>query len=287
MLTAIVLAKNEEIHIERCLNNLAKIDCRVKLVDSGSSDKTLDIAKNYPNVDIFFNPWINYAAQFNWAIENCGIDTEWVMRIDADEYMDDGLINFIRNSLKQVKGSVAGISVQRSLVFLGRKVRHGSGKVFHLKIWRRGLAVCENKWMDEHMVLREGEILTIDSCLIDHNLKPITDFISKHNGYATREAIDYFEKYMAQKEKSEGVGQAPTHMAKSFYYKTPIFLRCFLLFVYSLTLRLGFLDGFRGVLYHALQKLVYRFIVDVKIYEANLNKKLTGEPEVSFLIRTK
>lgn len=287
MITAIVLTKDEEIHIDRCLKNLAKINCKVKLVDSGSTDNTLAIAAKYSNTEIYYNAWINYGNQFNWAISNCEIDTDWVIRIDADEYLDNDLIDYINNKLCFIDEDVTGIFVQRALVFLNKKISHGSGKVSHLKIWRNGYAYCENKWMDEHMLLTSGKSISINAHLIDCNLKPISDFISKHNGYATREAIDYYTKYLKNNKEKNSIMQAPTHQVKSTYYKAPIFLRCFIFYIYALTIRLGVLDGLRGIIYHTLQKFVYRFIVDAKIYEAKIHAINNGESEIEFLKKGK
>lgn len=283
MITAIVLTKNESMHIDRCIKNLKKINAIIKIVDSGSNDETLELAKKFKDVDVYSNKWTNYATQFNWAINNCDIKTEWVFRVDADEYMDDKLIDFINKKISLIDKNVNGIYVKRGIYFLNKLVKYGNGNIFHLKIWRNGYAYCEKKWMDEHMILKSGDTIKTHGQLIDHNLKSITEFMVKHNSYATREAIDFFEKYSGNKDTSKN--NAPTHRQKSIYYRAPIFFRCVAYYFYILFFKRGIFDGVEGVAYHTIQKLFYRFLVDLKIHEARLHKKTTDENEIDFLIK--
>ena len=85
---AIILTKNEDIHLNRVLKQISKLTDHILLVDSGSSDKTIPIAKKY-NSEIIFKKWKNYATQFNFAIEHVKTRYDWVLRIDADEYFED------------------------------------------------------------------------------------------------------------------------------------------------------------------------------------------------------
>ena len=84
--TTIILTRDEERNLETCIRRLKGFAARIVVVDSGSTDRTLDIAREL-GADIFVHePYVDYGAQFNWAIEHTGIDTEWIMRVDADEY---------------------------------------------------------------------------------------------------------------------------------------------------------------------------------------------------------
>ena len=93
-ISAIVLTYNEEIHIRRCLENAFRIAEEVFVIDSFSTDRTVEIAKEMGAV-VLQNKWVNYAVQFNWALDNAPIKTEWVIRFDADEYLEDELIREI------------------------------------------------------------------------------------------------------------------------------------------------------------------------------------------------
>ena len=90
-ITAIILTKNEELNIERCIKSVSPFVNRIVVVDSGSTDKTLEIAKTL-GADIYVHePFVHYAKQFNWAIDNTDIKTQWIYRIDADEIVTEEL----------------------------------------------------------------------------------------------------------------------------------------------------------------------------------------------------
>ena len=90
-ISVIILTFNEEIHIKRCLDRISSDVKEVFIIDSYSTDRTLEIAKRYANVNILQNKWVNHAVQFNWALENAPISTKWVLRLDADEYLTEEL----------------------------------------------------------------------------------------------------------------------------------------------------------------------------------------------------
>ena len=83
-LTVIILTKNEEKNLEKCIHSLSGIAKRVVIVDSFSTDGTVDLAKRL-GADVYQNPWVDYATQLNWGLEHTDIDTKWTMRMDADE----------------------------------------------------------------------------------------------------------------------------------------------------------------------------------------------------------
>ena len=83
-ITAIVLTKNEEKNLPDCLSSLRGFAARVVVVDSGSTDRTVEIAREY-GADVYVHTFCGYAHQFNWGLDNAGVDTEWVLRIDAGE----------------------------------------------------------------------------------------------------------------------------------------------------------------------------------------------------------
>ena len=102
-ITVIVLTKNEESNIKRCLESVRDWVDRIIVVDSGSSDRTVDIASGL-GADIYFHePFINYAKQFNWAIDNTHLSTKWVFRLDADEVVPVELRDEIVDALNKHK----------------------------------------------------------------------------------------------------------------------------------------------------------------------------------------
>lgn len=84
-MTVIILTKNEETNIERCINSVKGWVERIVVVDSGSTDRTVELAENLGAEIYHHEPFVDYAKQFNWAIDNTDIKTNWVFRFDADE----------------------------------------------------------------------------------------------------------------------------------------------------------------------------------------------------------
>ena len=83
-LTVVILTRDEERHIERCLTAVASFADHVLVVDSGSTDRTVDLARGM-GAEVRLNPWVNYATQMNWGIAHVPEGTKWIMRLDADE----------------------------------------------------------------------------------------------------------------------------------------------------------------------------------------------------------
>lgn len=124
-LSVIILTKNEELHIERCIKSLLKITDKIFVVDSYSVDGTLSICNKY-NISVAQRDWKNYADQFQWGLDNSPFNTKWVMRMDADEYVEPDLINELPNELKFVEDDISGFYIRRKYFFLGKWVKNGA-----------------------------------------------------------------------------------------------------------------------------------------------------------------
>jgi glycosyltransferase involved in cell wall biosynthesis len=287
-LTAIILTYNEEIHLERCLFSIKDICTDIVIVDSFSKDSTKLIAHQY-KARFFENPFQNHAAQLNWAIENANINTEWVIRLDSDEYLSEELARNISN-LTTMNGNVHGIRVKRLMYFFDKPLKKGGMyPIWHLRIWKRGKAICEQRWMDERMVLiDDGYLENIEGDLIDHNLNKISWWTQKHNSYATREAIDILDKIYSftnnvlEKPALFGTSEQRRRWMKMRYLKLPLFIRPFIFFVIRYFFQGGFLEGKRGFIWSILQCFWYRFLVDVKIFEAYKKSGKDKESLISF-----
>lgn len=273
-LTVIILTFNEELHIERCINSLKGIAKRIIIVDSFSSDLTKQIAINN-GADFYQHQWPNnHAIQLNWALDNCLIETKWTMKMDADEYLSEDLINEIQFVLSDNSSNINGIVIPRSVIFKKQLIRFGGWSKFYLlRIWKTGIGRSEERWMDEHIVLNEPPLLlTLKSSIIDENLNSIHWWTNKHNNYARREAVDYLiEKYGLsindENFESNRAAKLKRQIKNNFYNILPLFIRVFIYFCFRYIIKLGFLDGKAGLIWHFLQGFWYRFLVDVNIYE--------------------
>jgi glycosyltransferase involved in cell wall biosynthesis len=271
---AIILTFNEEKHLARCIESLGDQVDTITVVDCGSTDATIEIAKRM-NVDVIFNPWVNHATQMNFAIEHLASRGGWLLRIDADEILDQDSGVSLREAVRRADSKYDGILVQRRIYFLGRRLKHGSIEPsWHLRLWRNGRGRCEQRWMDEHIVA-DGMVIKSNLVISDVNLNSLTWWTAKHNDYASRESIDalnarhsFFHLHDRQPFKSLSAQAAFRRFVKEkIYYNAPPGVRPLLYFLYRYFLRLGFLDGIEGFYFHLLQGFWYRSLVDAKIVE--------------------
>jgi len=273
-LSVLILTYNESLHIGRCIDSFAGLTDKIFVVDSFSSDDTVEIARS-KGAQVIQNPWVSYAFQFNHAIDHNPFQTQWLMRIDADEYITPELRDELKAVLSRDRpADVTGFYVKRRVYFMNQWIRRGGYyPIWLLRIWQSGKGRCEELWMDEHIKLTDGTTQQLENDIIDHNLNNLTWWTQKHNNYATREIIDLLNIRYNFEEKPTvtpaffGSQEQRTRYLKIKYASLPLFTRPFLYFVYRYFWKLGFLDGTRGLIWHSLQGLWYRFLVDAKIYE--------------------
>lgn len=285
-LTVIILTYNEEIHIRRCLENVCPIAKRVIVVDSPSTDATQAICHEYGNVEVVVHKYPgNQAEQFNWALDNLTIDTEWILRLDADEYLMPELVEELKAKLPTMDKEVAGLSLSLARAYCGKVLRHGIvNGIWITRIFRTGRARYEQRLMDEHLSV-EGEIVKMKHQFVDDNLMTIGQFTLKHEGYASREAAllldaEYGLTDVSALPQDHGEEVERKRAQKARYARMPLFWRAFGYFVYRYIIKLGFLDGKEGFLWDFLQGWWYRTLVDAKIFEV---KKACGNDKEKIL----
>ncbi|MRX73002.1 glycosyltransferase [Bacillus lacus] len=269
-LTAIVLTKNESKNIVACLESIKGFAERVVVVDSGSTDKTVELAQKH-GADVFINKFDYYAQQFNWGIDNTSITTKWILRLDADERFTTELCKEAEMLMAQHadEDDVNGITMEAWLYFLGKRLKYGASKKRKLMIFKRGIGRIEDRKRDAHSVLSYGRSVALKERFIHHDFKDINSFITKYNYYATREMEDYiaYKKGNTSEIQTDKKIQSTRKKKFGLYYKAPRFFRAWLWFVYNYYFRLGFLDGKEGYIYHYFECYWYRYLVDAKIYE--------------------
>lgn len=275
-ITAIILTKNEEVNIRRCIESLGDLADRIVVVDSGSTDDTVNIAKAL-GAEIYVHPFKHYADQFNWALDNTNIDTTWVYRIDADEAMTDELREEVALECQRHNSDdVSMFLMKHKLFFLGKYLKHGGVYPFiKVTIFKPAFARFEYRAMGEHVVAESGTTITLKNDCLHFDCKDLSSFIDKHNQYATREVSDYFSRRQAISDQAILYDQAEKtkKIRDGFYYKLPKFFRARLYYWYRYYILLGFLDGRPGKIYAYIQAYFYRYSIDAKIYEAEINRK--------------
>lgn len=283
-LSVIILTYNEEIHIKRCIDNVKAIAKDIVIIDSESTDRTIDIAKE-AGASVYINPWPgNQAAQFNWALDNVPISTEWVLRLDADEYLKPELIEEIKQKLPDVPKNINGIMLPLKNVWMGKPLKHGGATIKILRLFRNGYGRYEPRMMDEQLEISEGEISEFEHPFADDNLNDLNWWTTKHLGYSNREAAELLDvEFNLSGRTADGnlsnLSPDARHRRelKLKYAKQPLFWRSFAYFIYRYFVKGGFLEGKEGFLRHFLQGWWYRTLVDAKIFEI---KKVCGnDPE--------
>lgn len=274
-IAAVIIVYNEEIHIGRCLKSIEDLVDEVHIIDSYSNDKTLEIASQF-NIKIYQVNWENsYSKKYNWGLRNIKTECDWILRMDADEICSSELRSELNNLLKtESKQDFNAIKVPRTIKFLGRELRYGAmHPIYTLRLFRVGAGVCESKLMDEHIVVKNEMSICANGKIIDENLKGWGDWISKHDTYALKEAIDVLQRQNKKitnqlENNAKNFDQVrKKRLLKNWYERLPLFIRPVLYFIYRYVFRGGFRDGYSGFSWHFLQGLWYRMLVDIKVYE--------------------
>jgi glycosyltransferase involved in cell wall biosynthesis len=268
-LTAIIMTKNESENIEACLKSIQDFAKRIVILDCGSTDNTVELAKQY-GTDIYFHEFEYYAKQFNWGIDNTNISTKWILRLDADERFtpelckeSEKLMNLHEND------NVNGITMEAKLFFLGKWLKHVGTAKRKMMIFKAGIGRIEDRKRDAHSILSSGTSICTKEKFLHYDFKDINSFINKYNWYATRELYDYLDYKQGNDINVKTDLEIQKQRQKKFglYYKSPEFWRASWWFFLKYYLRGGLLDGKEGLIYSFFEFYWYRFLVDAKIYE--------------------
>ena len=272
-IAVIIVTYNEEIHIERCIKSAKNYSNEIYIIDAYSTDKTIKIAKSL-QAKVLQNKWQNHAEQFKWALKNIKSKAKWLLRLDADEYLEKKLILEIRNRLPEMDSEIYGVNLKRKQIFMNKWIKYGGRYPLPLlRLWRNGYGEMEGKWMDEHIFITKGKTTTFQNNFCDHNLNNLSFFVKKHDAYATKEAIEILlQKYQKKNNYLKIKNTSLNVFLKRFikekiYNKLPMVLRSLFYFIYRYFVLVGFLDGKKGLIFHFLQGFWYRFLVDSKVVE--------------------
>lgn len=275
MIAVVILTYNEAHHIGRAIASVEPFASEVFVIDSGSTDQTVALAEA-AGARVLTHPFVNQAQQFNWALDHAPISADWILRLDADEIIEADLAANLLRQLPMLPPEVTGGVLSRKHIFLGRWIRHGGRYPLPmLRVFRRGAARSEDRWMDEHLVLTSGRAVRINGGFADHNLGDLSYFIAKHDNYATREAVEILNQKLGLFDRGApqaGLAASQAVAAKRglkerLYNRLPFGLGPVAYFLYRYFIQLGFLDGREGAIYHGLQGLWYRFLVEAKVLE--------------------
>ena len=282
-ITAVILTFNESLHLQRCIESIFPLTKNIVVVDSFSTDDTVDIARR-TGATILQRAWQNnHSVQFNWALSQLPAKTEWVFRIDADEILTTALIDEIKQTLLTINSSIVGLQCIRKMVFQGSLLKYGGmGGTRTLRLFRFGHGRSESRWMDEHIKL-DGQSLNLSGAIIDNNLQSLEWWRAKHENYAKREAVDLLNlKYHFSASDSVASQAVVSQLSlkrkikEKIYARLPKGLRSMAYFMYRYILRGGFLDDANGRSFHRLQGYWYRNLADRNVAQVERYKQEHG-----------
>lgn len=271
-ITVIIPTRDEALHIARCVDAARPLG-RVVVVDCGSTDATRAIARAH-GAEVIEHAWEGHAAQKNWALDHAGIDTPWVLFVDADEVVPPATAAAIRAGV--ASGRAEGYELPRHYVFLGRPLRYAWWYPdYQLRLFRTGRGRFERRRVHEHVIL-DGRVAQLDAPLLHDNRKGIAAFIERHARYAVLEA----EELVAPgRERRRGAlrgswTERRRALKDRLWFRLPA--RPFVRFFWMYVVKRGFLDGRRGLLFCALIAM-YELMIDAHLMERRLAAEVGSE----------
>lgn len=281
-ISVVILTFNAAETIGATLASVVALSDDVHVVDSGSTDTTLDIARS-AGAKIVTHPFDSYGAQRNWAINTLPLKYEWQLHLDADERVSDALASELR-ALFSDNGpllSIVGYYIPRLVHFHQQPIRHGGmWPIYHLRLFRRGCGHCESRKYDQHFYV-DGQSAQLKEPMIDDIRLSLTEWSARHNRWADAEVDEILVPSSGVITPGKATPVAKKRAQRSCYYKAPLFWRAFGLFLYRYVAKRGFLDGRWGLIFFVLQTFWFRFLIDAKLYERMEADEKAGNNKVT------
>ena len=255
-LSVLVTTYNQEANIGRCLESVAGWASDIWVLDSFSTDRTLEIVRRY-SAQVRQRPFDDFAANKNWALDHLPWRHEWILILDADETAPASFREEVDRLLEKNGAGCSGFYVNRRVFFLGRWLRHcGWYPNWNLRLFRRKLGRYENRKVHEHLLV-QGPVGRLKNDLVHDDQRGLTEWIARHNQYSTLEA----EERLASLSRAKQTGLSATlwgdPIERKRFLKERVFLylpvKPLVWFLYLFIFRFGFLDGRAGWIFCVLQ----------------------------------
>lgn len=267
-ISVIVSVKNEALNLPSCLEKLKRF-AQIIVVDSGSTDQTIAIATAFGAEVLQFQWNGKFPKKRNWALQNANLLYEWILFLDADEFVTDAFVNEVE--IKIQNPIFNGYIIQFQNYFMGRKLKYGYGfnkSALFKKSTGAYEKIDEDMWshldmeVHEHPIIK-GKVGVIKAKVVHKDFKNLEHYIDKHNAYSTWEAQRYL-----QLKQSKNAHLSFNQKIKYGLLNTGLLPAVY--FVGAYFFKLGFLDGKEGF-YLARYKSHYFFQIQTKI--ASLKNK--------------
>ncbi len=275
----VMLTKNEATNLPHTLPSVLGWARHVFVVDACSTDDTVRIGRDF-GATVIDRPWLGYARQKNWALDNLPLEADWTLIVDADEKVLPDLRDSIDRVVARPVESVveSGFLINRYFVFLGQRIRHcGYYPSYNLRLFKRGKARYEEREVHEHMIV-DGPTGYLTGHLEHYDRRGLEAYMAKHNHYSTLEAREIF----AVLSQTRGSRMAPKFfgdplerrrwLKESLYPKLPA--KWLFRFGFMYLLRGGILDGRKGLDF-CLFMSAYELLIGLKLKELELSMNST------------
>lgn len=262
-------------HLGRLLESIRDLDAPIYILDSGSTDGTVAIGKQYGAV-FLQHRFENHPKQWDYALNNVPVTTPWVICLDADQTVTPELKTLLIEFKEEDYAGINGIYFNRKNFFKGRWIKHGGYYPFYLlKMFRYGIGYSDTNENMDHRFIVPGEVkIWKDGIIQEENLKEnsIHFWIEKHNRYSDLVAQEEVERMMKTRTQTItprlwGSPDERTAWRKQLWWKLPRYVRPMIYFIQRIIFQLGILDGRTGIIFHFLQGFWFRLIIDIKIDE--------------------
>lgn len=277
-IAVIVLTQDEEHNIESCLRSVAGWVEEVHVVDSGSRDGTVALARSL-GAQVHHHPFENYAQQRNWALSHLPLRSEWLLQLDADHRVTPELRALLEDRFAEgISDSTAGFLIPRRTIFMGRWIRHGGHyPVYQAVLFRRGRGRCEERGYDQHYLV-DGPVELLGADIIDEFKEPLSRFVERHRRWAAQEAREVRQPSSTVQVRADRAGSPieQRRWMRQRYYRLPPILRAFAYFFWRYVWKRGFLDGVPGLVFHTVQGLWFRLLVDVTLLRGGHDLPVAG-----------
>lgn len=290
-ISVLLPVRNEELNIREALESVKWAD-EIFVVDSQSTDRTVEIAREYTDKIVQFHYSGGWPKKQNWALDNLSFSYDWVFILAADERVTPELKDEIIEAI--TTGTADGYWVDRELIFLGRPLRHCFRPNWCLRLFKHRLGRYERLEdldmpdtgdieVHEHIVLK-GRTGYLKNPLIHHDFRSLSAWLERHNRYSNWEAGVYlkFRQEPLNFSIKKFISAEPVwrkRMLKRLWVRLPF--RPVLRFLYLYLIKKGFLDGKQGLIYCILMA-IHEFIISIKIWELKIRSRqieLMGQDE--------
>jgi glycosyltransferase involved in cell wall biosynthesis len=270
--SVIIMTLNEEENIEQCLKSMYGWSDDIHIVDSHSTDKTTEIAKKYTN-NIYSIEEGHWSYIRNWALSNMSLKYEWVLHIDADEWLTKELKDEISQKINSDPDEI-GFYSHIKFIFLNKWLKHGGQRFKKIILFKHDEVRYAEKGDDNYTIFK-GKAGLLKNDFVHQDLKPFSAWIDKHNKISLRAA----KRYSAIKEgKKEFLPKVADETIdgrlglQKIWNRVPLLLKPFLMFFYIYFIKLGFLDGREGLIYYLHHAFWYELLIYTKIKEMEIER---------------